>query len=106
MCRAVSALHIKPVLVLVDGNHCPEIEIPVKAIIKGDSRIPAISAASIIAKVARDREMAELDHEYPGYGFAVHKGYPTRAHIEALKQLGVCAIHRRTFSPVKNLLQI
>lgn len=106
MCRAVAALHIKPALVLVDGNHCPEIDIPVKAIIKGDARIPAISAASIIAKVARDREMSELDHEYPGYGFAVHKGYPTRAHIEALKQLGVSAIHRRTFSPVRNLLQI
>jgi ribonuclease HII len=106
MCRAVSALHIKPVLVLVDGNHCPEMDLPVEAIIKGDTRVPAISAASIIAKVARDREMAELDHEYPGYGFAVHKGYPTRAHLEALKLLGVSSIHRRTFAPVRNLLQI
>lgn len=106
MCRAVSALTVKPVMVLVDGNHCPAIDFPVKAIVKGDSSVPAISAASIIAKVARDREMMDLDHLYPGYGFAVHKGYPTRAHLEALKQLGACAIHRRTFAPVRNLLLI
>ena len=106
MCRAVAALKIIPALVLVDGNHCPNIDLPVEAIIKGDARVPAISAASIIAKVARDREMVELDHEYPGYGFAVHKGYPTRAHIEALKQLGVSSIHRRTFAPVRKLLLI
>lgn len=103
MCRSVDALNIKPGLVLVDGNHCPKMELPVKAIIKGDTKIDAISAASIIAKVARDREMTDLDHEYPGYGFAVHKGYPTRAHIQALKQLGACPIHRRSFAPVKNL---
>jgi ribonuclease HII len=106
MCRAVSALTVKPVMVLVDGTHCPAIDFPVKAIVKGDSSVPAISAASIIAKVARDREMMDLDHLYPGYGFAVHKGYPTRAHLEALKQLGACAIHRRTFAPVRNLLLI
>jgi len=104
MCRAVSMLKIKPARVLVDGDHCPQIDLPVEAIIKGDCSVPAISAASIIAKVARDREMRDMDHEYPGYGFAAHKGYPTRAHIEALKQLGVCAIHRRTFAPVRNLL--
>lgn len=103
MCRSVDALNIKPGLVLVDGNHCPKMELPVKAIIKGDTKVDAISAASIIAKVARDREMTDLDHEYPGYGFAVHKGYPTRAHIQALKQLGACPIHRRSFAPVKNL---
>ena len=105
MCRSVDALNIKPGLVLVDGNHCPEMELPVKAIIKGDTKVAAISAASIIAKVARDREMTDLDHEYPGYGFAVHKGYPTMAHIQALKQLGACPIHRRSFAPVKNLSQ-
>ena len=103
MCRSVDALNIKPGLVLVDGNQCPEMELPVKAIIKGDTKVAAISAASIIAKVARDREMTDLDHEYPGYGFAVHKGYPTMAHIQALKQLGACPIHRRSFAPVKNL---
>ena len=105
MCRSVDALNIKPGLVLVDGNHCPEMELPVKAIIKGDTKVAAISAASIIAKVARDREMTDLDHEYPGYGFAVHKGYPTMAHIQALKQLGACPIHRRSFAPVKYLSQ-
>ncbi|OGT81071.1 MAG: ribonuclease HII [Gammaproteobacteria bacterium RIFCSPLOWO2_02_FULL_47_50] len=105
MCRSVDALNIKPGLVLVDGNQCPEMELPVKAIIKGDTKVAAISAASIIAKVARDREMTDLDHEYPGYGFAVHKGYPTMAHIQALKQLGACPIHRRSFAPVKNLSQ-
>jgi len=105
MCRSVDALNIKPGLVLVDGNHCPEMELPVKAIIKGDTKVAAISAASIIAKVARDREMTDLDHKYPGYGFAVHKGYPTMAHIQALKQLGACPIHRRSFAPVKNLSQ-
>ena len=105
MCRSVDALNIKPGLVLVDGNHCPEMELPVKAIIKGDTKVAAISAASIIAKVARDREMTDLDHEYPGYGFAVHKGYPTMAHIQALKQLGACPVHRRSFAPVKNLSQ-
>jgi ribonuclease HII len=104
MCRSVAALDIKPGLVLVDGNHCPKLEMPVVAIIKGDTKVAAISAASIIAKVARDREMTDLDHEYPGYGFAAHKGYPTRAHIQALNQLGACPIHRRSFAPVRNLL--
>ncbi len=104
MCRSVDALNIKPGLVLVDGNHCPKMDLPVEAIIKGDTKVAAISAASIIAKVARDREMTVLDHEYPGYGFAVNKGYPTRAHIQALKQLGACPIHRRSFAPVRNLL--
>ena len=104
MCRSVDALKIRPGLVLVDGNHCPQLDLPVKAIIKGDTKVDVISAASIIAKVARDREMTELDHVYPGYGFAIHKGYPTRAHIQALKLLGACPIHRRSFAPVRNLL--
>ena len=105
MQRCILALRIRPGLVLVDGLHCPDIDIPVQAVIKGDSKIPAISAASIIAKVARDREMLELDQQYPGYGLAVHKGYPTRAHIQALEQLGVSPIHRCTFAPVRNLLR-
>lgn len=104
MCRAVAALTIRPGLVLVDGLHCPALDMPVQAIIKGDSKIPSISAASIIAKVTRDREMVALDRQYPGYGFAVHKGYPTRAHIVVLGQLGVCPIHRRSFAPVKEAL--
>lgn len=104
MCRSVYALNIKPELVLVDGNQCPDLDLPVEAIIKGDTKVAAISAASIIAKVARDREMTDIDNEYPGYGFAVHKGYPTKAHLKALKQLGACPIHRRSFAPVRNLL--
>lgn len=105
MRRCVLALRIRPVLVLVDGLHCPRIDIPVQAVIKGDSKVPAISAASIIAKVSRDREMVELDQQYPGYGLAVHKGYPTRAHIRALEQLGVSPVHRCSFAPVRNLLR-
>ncbi len=102
MQRAVDALEIRPDQVLVDGNQCPDIAYPVKAIIRGDKLVPAISAASIIAKVARDREMTLLEAVYPGYGFAKHKGYPTRQHLESLDRLGACAIHRRSFGPVKN----
>ena len=90
--------------VLVDGNHCPHIDYKVEAIVKGDSLIPAISAASIIAKVTRDDEMIEMDKQYPGYGFAKHKGYPTKQHMLALQALGVCDIHRRSYSPVKRYL--
>ena len=104
MKRAVDLLEIRPDKVLVDGNQCPVMSYPVKAIIKGDKLVPAISAASIIAKVARDREMTLLESVYPGYGFAKHKGYPTRQHLESLDKLGVCAIHRRSFGPVKNRL--
>ncbi len=105
MKRAVESLSIEPELVLVDGVHCPDIICKVEAIIKGDSKIPAISAASIIAKVARDNEMIALDSQYPGYGFSRHKGYPTKMHITALKELGVSSIHRKSFAPVKQLLE-
>lgn len=104
MRRAVEMLVVKPGEVLVDGNHCPDLEMTVTAIIKGDEKIPCISAASIIAKVARDNEMIEMDKIYHGYGFARHKGYPTKLHMEALKKLGVCPIHRRSFGPVRDLL--
>ena len=104
MKRAVESLAIKPEWVLVDGIHRPDVSCNVEAIIKGDSKIPAISAASIIAKVARDNEMIVFDGQYPGYGFSQHKGYPTKMHIEALNELGVSAIHRKSFAPVKKLL--
>ena len=101
MQRAVESLDIMPEYVLVDGPHCPRLACRVEGIVKGDRLIKAISAASIIAKVTRDREMIAMDALYPGYGFARHKGYPTREHIQALDRLGPCAIHRRSFNPVK-----
>lgn len=104
MRRAVLALTTAPEFALVDGNRCPELPCPSQAIVKGDSRVAAISAASIIAKVARDREMIELDQHYPGYGLAAHKGYPSPAHLAALARLGVSPIHRRSFAPVRLLL--
>lgn len=88
---------VQPQLILVDGNRCPEFPVPVRAEIKGDDRIPEIMAASILAKTARDRWMMEHDAVYPGYGFAVHKGYPTSAHREAILRLGPSPIHRRSF---------
>jgi ribonuclease HII len=106
MKRAVESLNISPNHALVDGNRCPDLACSVEAIVGGDSSEPVISAASIIAKVARDREMVELDLKYPGYGLAKHKGYPTKVHIEALQQLGVTDIHRRSFGPVKRLLDL
>ncbi|NOX76000.1 MAG: ribonuclease HII [Gammaproteobacteria bacterium] len=105
MQRAVAGLSIAPNHVLVDGNRCPQLPCSAEAIIKGDGSVPAISAASIIAKVARDREMVVLDKNYPGYGLARHKGYPTKAHIAALVELGVTPIHRRSFAPVRRLLE-
>ncbi len=105
MQRAVLSLSIVPQQVVVDGPHCPKIPYPVTAIIRGDQTIPVISAASILAKVNRDREMKEMDRKYPGYGFAAHKGYPTRLHLAALQQLGITPIHRRSFAPVKNYLK-
>ena len=105
MQRAVAGLLIKPTRVLVDGNKLPKLSCPAEAIIKGDSKIPAISAASIIAKVARDAEMLELDAQYPGYGLAKHKGYPTRLHIQALSELGVSPIHRISYKPVRQFLE-
>ncbi len=102
MRRAVLSLQLVPTLVLIDGNRCPELPIETRAIIKGDSLVPAISAASIIAKVARDREMVEFDRIYPGYGFARHKGYGTAEHLAGLKRLGPTPIHRWSFAPVRN----
>lgn len=104
MARAVAALPVRPDEALVDGNRCPELLCPAVAIVRGDSRVPAISAASILAKVARDSEMQRLDALYPGYGLAEHKGYPTRAHRLALARLGPCPEHRRSFRPVRELL--
>ena len=104
MQRAVAGLDVTPNHVLVDGNRCPELPCSSEAIIKGDGTVPVISAASIIAKVTRDREMVVMDEEYPGYGLAGHKGYPTKAHIAALEVLGVTPIHRRSFAPVRRLL--
>ena len=104
--RAVLGLDIKPIKAMVDGNKLPNLDCQAEAIIKGDSKIPAISAASIIAKVARDSEMLELDTQYPGYGLAKHKGYPTKAHLAALSELGVTPIHRVSYKPVRQLLEI
>lgn len=104
MKRAVESLSIYPKMVVVDGQYTPDIEHEKIAIIKGDSLVPAISAASIIAKVARDNEMIKFNDVYPGYGFDSHKGYPTKKHIEALEKLGITDIHRRSFSPVAKYL--
>jgi len=104
MSRAVELLKVNPTLVLVDGNKLPKLNCNARAIIKGDSKIAEISAASIVAKVVRDAEMDVLDKQYPGYGLGKHKGYPTKAHIQALQELGVTSIHRQSFKPVKNLL--
>lgn len=105
MQRAVSGLSPAPKHALIDGNRCPQLICTAEAIIKGDGIVPAISAASIIAKVSRDNEMVELDALYPGYGLAGHKGYPTKAHRDALIELGVTPIHRRSFGPVKRALE-
>lgn len=104
MQRAVAALEPQPEHALIDGNRCPKLACTSEAIVKGDSRVAAIAAASILAKVSRDREMLELDALYPGYGLAGHKGYPTKAHLVALEVLGVTPIHRRSFGPVKKRL--
>jgi len=104
MRRAVNALQPVAEYALIDGNRCPQLCCPAQAIVKGDSRVAAISAASILAKVTRDREMQRLDAMYPGYGLAQHKGYPSKAHIEALQRLGVSPVHRRSYAPVKRVL--
>jgi len=104
MQRAVASLQTYPELVLVDGNQPPVLQCQVQTIVRGDATVPAISAASILAKVARDAEMVELDKDFPGYGLSKHKGYPTPVHLTALKALGVSPIHRRSFAPVKYLI--
>jgi len=101
MTRAVQGLHIQPEHVLVDGNKLPKWHYAAEAVVKGDGRVAAISAASILAKVLRDREMVELDKHYPGYGLADHKGYPTKFHMEALERLGATPIHRTSYAPVR-----
>lgn len=106
MQRAVSALQLKPEFVLVDGNRCPQFHCPAGAIIKGDLTVPEISAASIIAKVSRDNEMAQLGLQYPGYGLEKHKGYPTKAHIAAMTELGVTPLHRRSYGPVRKVMEL
>ena len=109
MRRAIEDLAIRlgawPDKALIDGNRCPELPITSEAIIKGDAKEPAISAASIIAKVTRDRQMQALDKIHPQYGFAQHMGYPTEAHFAALKAFGACDEHRRSFSPVRKVLE-
>lgn len=104
MHRAVLGLQPQPGYVLVDGNRLPRWEYASEPVVKGDDRVPAIAAASILAKVQRDSELIALDEQYPGYGFASHKGYPTAAHLQALQDLGVTPQHRRSFAPVKKLL--
>lgn len=105
MQRAVMALPIAPEQVLVDGNRCPPLACPCQAIVKGDATVPAIGAASILAKVARDAELRELHDRYPQYDFARHKGYPTAAHLDALRRHGPCPEHRRSFAPVAAVLE-
>ena len=104
MQRAVAGLSIVPEYVLIDGNRCPALPMPSMAVVKGDSKVAEISAASILAKVTRDAEMAELDTVFPQYGFAQHKGYPTAFHLEKLAQYGATEHHRRSFAPVKRAL--
>lgn len=105
MHRAVEALTPEPEYILVDGNRLPRWRYRSEPVIGGDATVAAIAAASIIAKVTRDRELIALDAEYPGYGFALHKGYPTSAHLAALRERGATAIHRRSFAPVRALLE-
>jgi len=104
MQRACRQLAITPEMVIVDGNKTPRFPVPSIAVIKGDQLVPQISAASILAKVARDKAMVQLDDYFPGYGFAKHKGYPTKQHLAALAQLGATPVHRRTFAPVRDAL--
>jgi ribonuclease HII len=105
MWRAVDALGLTPDLVLVDGRQLPRWNYPGIAVIKGDSRVPQIAAASIVAKVARDRYMCEQHEQWPMYGFDAHKGYPTAAHLAALQEHGVCPLHRRSFAPVRAVMK-
>ena len=104
MCRAIEALAVKPAFALVDGNYAFKLPCAVTTVVGGDGKSQSIAAASILAKVARDRLMIAADEEYPGYGFASHKGYNAPIHIEALVAMGPCAIHRRSFRPVRMVL--
>jgi ribonuclease HII len=104
MQRAVEQLSVKPDHLQIDGNRCPDLDYSMEAIVKGDSKIAAISAASILAKVTRDAEMIALDKRYPEYGFAAHKGYPTKRHREALIKYGTISEHRTSFKPVRQIL--
>lgn len=104
MKRAVEQLNIQPALAIIDGNKAPHLSIPVQTLVKGDDLVPAISAASILAKTERDAMMCRLHMQYPTYGFAKHKGYPTASHLQALEQYGVCAAHRRSYKPVRDRL--
>ena len=103
--RAVAGLVVPPEYVLVDGNRCPKWHWPSEPVVKGDSRVEAISAASIVAKVTRDREMEALEARFPGFGLAQHKGYPTPVHLEALRRLGATPEHRRSFRPVREVIE-
>lgn len=105
MQRAVKSLKIRPHFVLVDGNRIPALDMPTQAVVKGDLLVAEISAASILAKVARDQEMRELDQQFPQYEFAKHKGYPTKLHLQKLAELGALPQHRRSFAPVRKLLR-
>jgi ribonuclease HII len=102
MQRAVERLRLPPTQVLVDGNRLPRLKVPAQAVVKGDATVAAISAASIVAKVHRDRLCATLHAQYPAYGFEAHKGYPTAEHLQALRRHGPCPQHRRSFAPVRN----
>jgi ribonuclease HII len=106
MKRAVEGLSLQPDELLVDGLHCPKLSIPMRAIVQGDSKEACISAASILAKTARDAELYILDEQYPQYGFAKHKGYPTPLHMQMLALHGVLPIHRKTYAPVRRLLEV
>jgi ribonuclease HII len=105
MRRAVESLAVAPDEVLLDGSHCPELAYPARAVVDGDAKVKVISAASILAKTARDAEMQRLHQRFPQYGFDEHKGYPTPQHLEALRRHGVCEVYRRSFAPVRELLE-
>ena len=105
MSRAVASLGIVPDQVLLDGMHCPDLAVPARAVVDGDAKVKVISAASILAKTARDAEMRRLHERFPQYGFDEHKGYPTPRHLKALRRYGVCEVYRRSFAPVRALLE-